>query len=298
MSPEEAGRQITDAAVVTREDISRAKSFVFQAENLATDALADQWLASQGAVASREIHLDSAVAVDEIALFSTSCRLRMALYQALWELVSCAELLPSGETAMWAAQATWRTRHGGGGIPLQRLSCPYPRSTQRTPLASQPVKDVDIFLKDFDSGLHAGVREAVKQSLACFRRGLYLPSIAMLAAGVEAAWSECGAAVATCLADAKLQSALLSPVSSVGKKITETRRALDTHQGKSVIAAAAISRSRIDDAELWTTVLRERRNALHWGKAKSFLADHNDAADLLLGAATHLATLEAIRKAC
>lgn len=298
MSPEEAAHRITQAVSVTREDISRAKSFVLQTPNSDTEALARQWLNAQAAVASRDIYLDSPAAEDEIALFSRSCSLRMALYQAVWELISCADLLLSGETTIWTAQATWRTSHGGGGIPLDHLLCPYPRSVRLPPLLNQLAHDVDVFLKDLDPSLHAGVREAIKQALGCFRRGLYLPSVVMLSAGVEAAWIECGNAVAAKLGDAKLQTTLASQFTSLSKKVSETRKALDTPQGKTLLTAAGLSRPRVDDAEVWTTVLRERRNALHWGKSKSFVADHGDTAGLLLGASTHLATLEAIRNAC
>jgi hypothetical protein len=56
--------------------------------------------------------------------------------------------------------------------------------------------------------------------------------------------------------------------------------------------------ARVADAEVWTTVLRDRRNALHWGKAKSFVADHSETATLLMAAPIHIGTLEAIRARC
>ncbi len=298
MSLQEAADRIVKAVCVTREVISRAKGFVLETAESETDTLAQLWLKAQDALASRELHLDSAAVDDEIALFAKSCSLRMALYQAVWELVTSAELLLAGETLMWTAQATGRTSHGAGGLPLDRLECPYPKSVRRAPLPNQPPQDVDVFLKDLDVGLHPGVREAIKQSLACFHRGLYLPSLAMLGAGVEAAWIECGFAVAAKLADTKLQSNLADQFISLSKKVTETRKSLDTAQAKALLKTAGVTKSRLDDAEIWTTVLRERRNALHWGKAKSFVADHGDAAGLLLGVPMHLGTLEAIRNAC
>lgn len=298
MSPQEAADRIVEAASVTREDISRAKGFILGSLASETYTLAEEWLKAQGAVAPRDVHLDSAAVDDELALIAKSCSLRMALYQAVWELVSSSDLLLAGETAMWTAQATWRTSHGGAGLLLDRLTCPYPSRVRRPPLSNQPPQDVDVFLKDLNAGLHAGVHEAVKQSLTCFRRGLFLPSLAMLAAALEAAWIECGNAVAANLMDARLQSTLADQFTSLSKKVTETRKALDSAQGKAILTAAGVTKPRLDDAVIWTSVLRERRNALHWGKAKSFVADHGDAAGLLLGAPMHLGTLEAIRNAC
>ena len=41
-----------------------------------------------------------------------------------------------------------------------------------------------------------------------------------------------------------------------------------------------------------------RRNAQHWGKTKSFIADHAETGTLLMGAPQHLKTLETIRASC
>jgi ribosomal protein L19E len=64
------------------------------------------------------------------------------------------------------------------------------------------------------------------------------------------------------------------------------------------LKSAGQSAARIADAEVWMTALRERRNSLHWGKAKSFIADHSETATLLMAAPLHIGTLECIRTQC
>ena len=159
--------------------------------------------------------------------------------------------------------------------------------------------DMDIFLKGLDcTDLHDGILEAVEQSLRCFRRGLYLPAIAMLTAGAEATWHECGIAVATKLANQKLQTIMNDQYASLSKKVAELSKILRGSAGKPLLKAASLNVHQITDAELWTITLRDKRNALHWTKAKSFMAQHSDTAALLLGAPIHLGTLEALRKIC
>jgi hypothetical protein len=80
--------------------------------------------------------------------------------------------------------------------------------------------------------------------------------------------------------------------------VTEIRKVLESGDAKTLLAGAGRPVAKVTDAEVWTTTLRERRNALHWGKAKSFVVEHSDTASLLLGAPIHLGTLEAIRIVC
>src|SRR4051794_7622910 len=77
---------------------------------------------------------------------------------------------------------------------------------------------------------------------------------------------------------------------SFSKQVTETRNALEQPHGKGLLKKAGLKIAQVVDAELWTTTLRDRRNALQWGKAKSFIADHSDIANLFKAAPLHLGT--------
>jgi hypothetical protein len=125
-----------------------------------------------------------------------------------------------------------------------------------------------------------------------------MPATAMLAAAAEATWTECGLAVAKSLSDTKLAAAASDPFVGIAKVVSEVRKALEHKNAKPLLQKAGLSIHQVVDAEIWTTTLRDRRNALHWGKAKSFLADHSETGILLMATPTHLATLETIRAAC
>lgn len=299
MNDKEATEKIRSAIQVFREDIARAKAFILQSTESDVAALADKWLQIQNYTAPKEIHLESGEVLETINLIARSYSLRMALYQAVWELSNAGEVLVADTPSLWRAIVTWRTSRGGGGLDLDQINCSYPAKIQKPPLKGEFSLDLDIFFKGLDcTDLHNGILEAVEQSLRCFRRGLYLPAIAMLTAGAEATWHECGIAVATKLASQKLQTTMNDQYASLSKKVAELSKILRGSAGKPLLKAASLNVHQITDAELWTITLRDKRNALHWTKAKSFMAQHSDTAALLLGAPIHLGTLEALRKLC
>jgi hypothetical protein len=99
------------------------------------------------------------------------------------------------------------------------------------------------------------------------------------------------------MGNSKLATAVDNQFGGVGGKIVEIRKVLEQN-GKQLLKDAGQGIAQVDEAQVWTTVLRDRRNALHWGKAKSFIADHTNTANLLMAAPIHLGTLEVIRAAC
>ncbi len=298
ISPQDASVKLVSYITVTRVDIARAKEFILASKESGTDALAEKWLHDGVGPIPKDVEIQSAGANDTLTLLGRGYSLRLAFYQAVWELVAACELFPGG-TATWEPQLTWRNTHGGGGLQLDAVKCIFPEIIRRPPLSDPPPTDPDIFLQGANCvSLHLGIREAIGQSLACFQRGLYLPAIVMLAAGAEATWIECGAALAGKLADAKLRTVVDDSFVSLSRKVTEVKRALESPSGKNLLKVAGISVARVTDAEVWTTTLRERRNAVHWGKAQSFIAQHSDASSLLLAAPLHMGTLEAVRRVC
>jgi hypothetical protein len=299
MSPDEAGKLILSALNVTREDVARAKSWLLKSEAGHTHELVDRWLTEQKLIVPKDVNTDLPNCADLLAPIARAYSVRLAFYQAVWELVSVGELIPAGPPASWEASLAYKTSHYGGGIPLKKVRCSFPQTIERAPFASAVSTDPDIFLEGINcKQLHSGILEAIDQALSCFRRGLYMPATAMLAAAAEATWTECGIAVAKKLANTKLEGVVNDQLASISKKVTEIRKALEHADGKVLLKAAGQHIAKVTDAEVWTTTLRDRRNALHWGKAQSFVADHSETGTLLMAAPLHLGTLEAIRAAC
>src|SRR5262245_43411078 len=285
LSPEQAAQHIMAAIAVTREDIARAKYWIVQSPGHNTSGIVDDWLHQQNIPDLREVNTDAEDCRDTLSAVARAYSIRFAFYQAAWELISAGVLIPPGAVASWEPPLCYRTSRGGGGLPLKSLACPYPDRLHRLPFACVQPTDIDIFLKGIDcKAIHSGIHEAIEQSLACFRRGLYMPATVMLGAATEATWTECGAAVATNLSDAKLAATLADPYSGFAKIVSDIRKVLEHKNAKALLAKAGLSIHQVNDAEIWTTALRERRNALHWGKAKSFVADHAETGTLLMAA--------------
>ncbi len=299
MSPEQAGAEIISKVLVTREDVARAKVWLARCSAGRTTDLCTEWLATQTITLPKVVEIDSPTCSEVLTTTVRGYSIALAFYQAVWELIGNGELLPDHSFSRWEAQLGYKTPHGAGGIRLDRLHCPIPERIERSPFPFDAPRDPDIFLKGIDcAALHAGIHEAVKQALSCFWRGLYMPATAMLAAAAEANWTECGTAVAKNLADSKYQGVMSDPYASISRKVTETRKALETAKGRELLKRAARTIPDVTNAELWTTALRDRRNMLHWTKANSFIVDHSETGILLMAAPLHIGTLEAVRVAC
>jgi hypothetical protein len=298
MHENEANKYLQETVSVTREDIARGKDYLLKTARGATDELADQWLREQNLSIPRMINGDAPNVKDVLDSVARAISVKLALFQAAWELIASGELICDGQTTGWQPAADYKNLGSGGGVRLKD-SYTYPTHIERLPLVSERTIDTDIFLQGIDcKTLHPGILQAVVQSLGCFRRGLYMPAIAMLAAAGEATWTECGMAVAKKLSNTKLDGVVNDPLASIGKKVTEIRKALEHIDGKALLKTGGQHIAKVTDAELWTTTLRDRRNALHWSKAKSFIADHSETGILLMAAPMHIGTLEAIRAVC
>ncbi len=297
MTPDEASKLIESKIATTNEDVSRAKSWIMQSTETGLKPLTELWLQKNKVSEPKSICTESDNCENAIFPIANAYSLRLSLYRAAWELISQGFIVSVGQTEQWTPNLQYDNSGSRGSVTFRSplLTFPYPSKLFRLK-ANEPFT-ADIFLNGVDCDeLHEGIVHAVQESLECFRRGLYLPSIAMLFAAVEATWHECGLAVAKNLSDSKLLNTLNDPFVGIAKVASDLRKILE--QNPSLLSSAGRTRYQIADAEVWTTALRERRNTLHWGKAKSFIADHADTGTLLMAAPNHLKTLEAVRIAC
>ena len=297
MSPEQAGQFIESKILVTREDIARAKAWIGKLKNGNADTNAANWVKEHKVEEPRGVDTDSPRIEELLADIARAYSLRKAFYVALFELSGAGEIVFIGDIGRWEASLSYRTQRGAGGIDM-KVSSPAPSRFERLVPPDGITTDPDIFLDGIDcKKLHSGIHEAIEQALDCFRKGLYMPATAMLAAATEATWTECGTTVAKNLSNPALETLFADPYASISRKVSELRQVLVQPTSKALLKSAGQSQAKVTDAELWTTVLRDRRNALHWTKSKSFIADHSETATLLIAAPLHIATLEAIRLA-
>lgn len=298
ISPEKASECIRSQIRICREDIARAKTRILKMTNGNVEANASEWLAEQNLEVPREIDLYQ-TGVDQILQsIARAIGLKQAFFQAAIELSNSGCIVLLGGISRPEVRVGYRTPGSRGGLPYI-FTHTAPEKIAALDTAESFAADVDVLLNGTGCDqMHDGIVEAITLSLECFRKGLYMPSTVMLAAAAEATWTECGAAVAKNLQDQKLEALFADQYSSISKKVLELRKALENPNAKPLLKSASQSIAKVLDAEVWTTVLRDRRNALHWGKAKSFIVGHSETAVLLMAAPLHLGTLESIRIAC
>lgn len=290
---------LKQATTVRREDIARAKQFLLKDGYSGTDGIVNRWFQAERFEPSEHIVVPSPGFEDNIAKIGRGYSLRLAVYQAVWELIASGDVAPLAVAKEWVPEVGYQIGNMRSSTRVETVKSYFVPEIFRLPRVEGMPTDTDIFLSGINcKTLDPGIREAIDQSLVCFRRGLYMPATVMLAAGVEGAWTECGLAVAKKLANTKLEALLTEQLTGIGKIVQETRKALEDGSAKSLLKAASRPLNTVQEAETWTTLLRDRRNALHWGKQKSFVADHGSTASLLMSAPLHLGTLEAIRNAC
>src|SRR5262249_23932441 len=146
MNDQDAMNKLTAAVAVTREDIARAKTYVLASGAGKTDELADQWLQEQNLGIPRSIDCDAPNLADVLTGVARAISVRLALYQAVWELIAAVQLISADSTRRWEPIMDYKFQSQGGGL-RPNIACSYPSSIERPPLATEPATDPDVFLQ-------------------------------------------------------------------------------------------------------------------------------------------------------
>ena len=305
MGPDEAARFISERVRVDRVDIVTAKAFVLNASEVDTMRLADAWVNERIGMLGKKVRLDADQPERVLEEHSKAIALRLACFQGIWELVASGLLFPAGPSAGWTAQLGWETPRGGGGLSLDHIRFNYLEKVVR-PLTEAPstLADADLFLRELDlPDLEQGVSAALALAVSCLRRDLFVPALAMLAAAAEGAWIESGKALveAATRQDRAVQKArdvLTDDLAGIGQKVqvvTDLYIRQDLFQ--EVRRRSEVSVSQLQEVASWTSVVRDSRNVLHWGRAAAIRNDYAKTASLLMAAVQAMKTLESIRLA-
>jgi hypothetical protein len=158
MTSDEASKRIVAGVYVTPEDVARAKDYIPAWQDwetksmLNTEALGDHWLGEQVGTLPREIIVDAASAPDECDRYARAYSLRLAFFQAVWDLLNAGVLMSVGSVVGWNPRPDARHSHGGQGLSLERISSWYTNQIARAadegrrPTAgSRPVPEGSLF---------------------------------------------------------------------------------------------------------------------------------------------------------
>ncbi len=164
----------------------------------------------------------------------------------------------------------------------------------------------DLFLKQMNiPNLNSEVQDALYDALRCFRAELYTPCLAMLLKATEGAWTELGLSMIASLSPdqqskhEKLKEEITSPYTSITKIIKEVVKLYekqDIFGGLKV--KSGISLEKVRDAAEWSNIVRENRNAVHYGFSVDFPNNYEKVATILLGVPTHFRTIYGLIAHC
>lgn len=319
ISEAEVQKTISSQIRVTLQDVTLAKSYILKNFHANTDQILSRLLRDFDAQMPRAVVLHESVDLQpQVTQAIKSISWQLAFGEAIWGLLNTNILIPmDNDVHRIEPSLSWTTVVPGGGgtssgwrFEEHAISIPahvrlVPSMGNQTP---QPLSNPDLYLADIEiPDLHKDVEESLREAVRCFRYELYIPCLAMLAKASEGAWTELGLSLLEVDPTnpslsrekrEKTREMIVSPDSSVVKRI---RAVLELYDRQDVFSDVK-KRSGFDNRALrgvsiWADVVRDSRNAVHYGAEPATQNTYEKVAALLLGAVQNLQIIYGIRRA-
>lgn len=236
---------------------------------------------------------------------------REAAVEAIWGLIADGLLVPCSDGFVdGRVRVHWSVKTGSSStassfdLPLcgyvDRVG-PLPSATSghRTLLSSG-----DLYLEQMSVvGMHGEIQDAARECVACFKRGLFGGTVALLGKVSEGAWIELGEKLVdkfpppTSSAIVNQKAALESPHSGVMQKIKAVKEVLMRPEYQSLRGSIGFNAGVFEQAIQWSDLVRGSRNSIHFGATPTVPNTYESVAVLLLAAHQHLGLLYRIRAA-
>lgn len=225
------------------------------------------------------------------------------------ELVQAGILAALGPNVAWQSPTFSAQTHGGSyrfGFTVPGLSSVYPERVLvpwgRRGRSPDPRFDADLYLRDLPlADMHPGVTAALREAVECFRRDLFLPCMAMLAAAADGLWVEAGRALVSSAvrrdkAVEKAEGVIDNERSGLAQRV---QAVTELYARRDLFEAIhhAVGRRDLREAEQWTDVLRDARNVLHWGFEPATENSYAKVATLFECAPLHVRALSSVCRA-
>jgi hypothetical protein len=148
---------------------------------------------------------------------------------------------------------------------------------------------------------HGEIKQAAVDTVECLRRGLFRPTAATLGKVAEGAWIKVGLAMSTHLSGSRgaaLHDQMTDQFVSFAKKVNVVVDEYRTQEFSDVRSLGTVRIPEVQSIIVWTDVVRTARNAIHFGSGAHTVASYDSVAILVIGGATSLRKLYAIKNAC
>jgi hypothetical protein len=315
MDKQQATDEIVSRVNVSRQDVVFAKSFILKNFDEKPDEMLRRMLEHLEIQQPETLNLNESVALSQIGAAASTFSWKLAFAEALWGLVGSGLVLPMSSNVMRIridqGYSSGGTRYRGG-LTLDEFLIKVPNRVRMAPSRIfsplQPLSDADLFISDLDiQDIHPEIEAALRDAVRCFRNELYLPSLAMLGLASEGAWIELGLALLDSCKDKrgliektreKKREELNNRDISVVRKLEAVAKLYERKD----IFGDVVKRSGFNHRALaqvlnWSNVVRDARNAIHYGTEPAVPNNYEKVAALLLGASQNLRIIYAIMMA-
>jgi hypothetical protein len=229
---------------------------------------------------------------------------QLAFAEGLWNLIYSGQIIANFESVYeLPGNQSWTTVVPGSGghssgWDFHKAKYPLPIKIKLAPSVvnrrSSLLFDADLYLADIDiPDMNEKIREALVQSIDCFKIELYLPALAMLGMAVEGAWIELGSALIDVNIEhpklsfefrEKHRENLSSPYSSFLRKMESV---FDVYKNqdiyKPITKKSGYGHKSLNQVMSWSNVIRDSRNELHFNTRAASSNTYDKVAALILG---------------
>lgn len=316
MNESEAEAEIRSRTNVTNQIVTFAKAFLYNLDGIGPynpRNLIPAFAKNQGYSLPEKVVLHPSVdpypSIEQTAGYIRSA---MAFAEAIWALIYNGYFWHFGPIEHERIDQQWTTVvTGGGGTTsgwrFDDFGYDLPRELWKTPSyrakQSEILTDPDIFLNKTNiENADEEVIEAIGDAVLCFKHGLYRAAVTMLGKAMEGAWIEVGCSIAKAsLLDDEKRGRIIQKLQDDSESVpAKIKQVLDLYKNKDlcrdIIKAAEILPSSIESIVVWSNVLREARNAIHFGVKPTIPNSYEKVSVLLIDGANNFSSMYRIKR--
>ena len=300
MKLEKIKSSLIEKASPERIDIIAAKSFLLgeKPDGGDTWSLSKEWAIRVAGPIPATLSYGTAEDEATVENFARYYKAQVALLQAVWELISVCLFIPGPVIREDEFSQSCSDGISSNHIELKEIGIPFPGRVIRPKAPPKTIlSDGDLYLDALPSSdFHPGIKEALRLAVSCFRHEFFTPAVAMLAAASEGEWIELGRAFAEKHPSMKGVKRFEKNDLSIAARIDKVAAFYKDVEGE-YRDLSRISHAHILRISIWSHVVREARNALHWNADSGAKNTYESVGVLLMSALEYLADLERLRNA-
>lgn len=303
MSFEHVADRIMSEIDIKHHDIVEAKMYILSRRmiDINSNALLQEYVGFQDSkLPERITYNDDNELKSQVKLCSQYFNKSIAFSEALLSLIHNGIYFSTTSRVVTPrCEIPVTSRGTSSGITLNQLTIQLP-SVVKLSFSLQKQEEIfdeDVFLRNLDiPRAHQEVQAAIKDSIRCFKAELYQPAVVILGKAVEGAWIELGLALFEYQdkeeEKKKKDIDYIKGMESISRKMNKI---VKSYSDKTLFASlhhvSEINHVMLEGTYNWSELIRESRNAIHFGVEPEIPNTYDKVSILLLSAHKHIKLL-------